>query len=49
MKEYKVVKCSQPKAESIMNDMAERGWRVVSVTYWCYWWIHLLITFERDR
>ena len=35
--------------ERIMNDMAERGWRVVSVTYWAYWWVHLLITFERDR
>ena len=48
MKEYKLVKCSQGEAEQIMNDMAVRGWRVACVTYWCYWWIHLLITFERD-
>ena len=49
MKEYKQIKCGQREAEQIMNDMAERGWRVVSVTYWAYWWVHLLITFERDR
>ena len=49
MKEYRQIKCSQREAEQIMNDMAERGWRVVSVTYWAYWWVHLLITFERER
>lgn len=49
MREYKQIKCSQREAEQIMNDMAERGWRVVSVTYWAYWWVHLLITFERDK
>ena len=49
MKEYRVIKCSQTEAERVMNDMAETGWRVVSVTYWAYWWVHLLITFERDR
>lgn len=49
MKEYRVIKCSQPEAERTMNDMAAQGWRVVSVTYWSYWWVHLLITFERDR
>ena len=49
MKEYKMIKCSQREAEDIMNEMADRGWRVVCVTYWAYWWIHLLITFERDR
>ena len=49
MREYKQIKCSQREAEQSMNDMAERGWRVVSVTYWAYWWVHLLITFERDK
>ena len=49
MKEYKMIKCSQREAEDIMNEMADRGWRVVCVTYWAYWWIHLLITFERER
>jgi len=48
MKEYKVVKCSEHEAEGVMNQMAMYGWRVVTVTYWNYWWIHLLITFERD-
>lgn len=49
MKEYKQIKCGQREAEQIMNDMAERGWRVVSVTCWSCWWVHLLITFERDK
>ena len=49
MKEYRLIKCSQGAAERIMNDMAAQGWQVKAVTYWCYWWIHLLITFERER
>lgn len=49
MKEYKMVKCTEHNAERTMNELAEQGWRVVSVTYWSYWWVHLLITFERDR
>ena len=48
MKEYKVVKVNQHEAEAVMNLMAREGWRVVTVTYWAYWWIHLLITFERE-
>jgi hypothetical protein len=48
MKEYRVIKTSQNEAEWVMNEMAHQGWRVVSVTYWSYWWISLLITFERD-
>ena len=48
MKEYRLIKCGQTEAEKIMNDMARDGWRVVSTCYWAYWWVHLLITFERD-
>ena len=48
MKEYRVVKTSEREAEWVMNSMASQGWRVVTVTYWSYWWISLLITFERD-
>ena len=49
MKEYRMIKTTEKEAELIMNQMASDGWRVVSVTYWSYWWIHLLITFERER
>lgn len=49
MKEYKVLKVREPDAEARMNEMAREGWSVVSVTYWSYWWVHLLITFERER
>ena len=49
MKEYKVVKTTQNEAESVMNGMAAQGWEVVTVTYWSYWWVHLLITFERTK
>lgn len=48
MKEYKMIETSKGRAEEVMNDMARRGWRVVSVTYWNAWTIKLLITFERD-
>lgn len=48
MKEYKVVKVREPEAERVMNEMAREGWSVVTVTYYSYWWISLLITFERD-
>ena len=48
MKEYKLIKTTQKEAENTMNTMAAQGWRVVSVTYWSYWWVHLLITFERE-
>lgn len=47
MKEYKVITASSKNAEWIMNDMARQGWEVVSVTYWSYWTISLLITFSR--
>ena len=48
MKEYKVLETSKKNAEKLMNDMAKRGWEVVSVTYWSMWTIGLLITFSRD-
>ena len=49
MKEYKVVKVHEKDAEATMNEMARQGWSVVTVTYWSYWGISLLITFERER
>ena len=49
MKEYKMIKTSEKDAEWIMNSMAAEGWTVKCVTYWSYWWVHLMITFERDR
>ena len=48
MKEYKMVKVREPEAERVMNEMAREGWSVVTVTYYSYWWISLLITFERE-
>ena len=47
-KEYKVVKCGEKEAEAVMNSMAAQGWSVTAVTYWSYWWVHVLITFERE-
>lgn len=35
------------EAERLMNEMAEQGWEVVSVTYWNAWKLCLLITFAR--
>ena len=49
MKEYKMIKTTEKDAEWIMNSMAAEGWTVKCVTYWSYWWVHLMITFERDR
>jgi len=49
MKEYRVIKTSERDAERVMNEMAREGWEVKTVTYWSYWWVHLLITFERER
>lgn len=48
MKTYKVVTARKSNAEHIMNEMAAQGWEVVSVTYWCYWTIRLIITFVRN-
>ena len=49
MKEYKMMETKKRDAEKLMNDMAAQGWEVVSVTYWSYWNIRLLVTFARDR
>lgn len=49
MKEYRVVEARKNKAEQIMNEMAKKGWEVVSVTYWSKWGICLLITFSREK
>lgn len=47
MKTYKVVTVRKGDAERVMNEMAAQGWEVVSVTYWTYWTIRLIITFVR--
>ncbi len=47
MKEYKIVEATKKDAENVMNTMAKDGWEVVSVTYWSYWTVKLLITFSR--
>jgi len=49
MKEYKIVESSKRDAERIMNEMAQQGWEVVSMTYWNMWKLCLLITFSRER
>ena len=48
MKEYRIVESRKGNAEKIMNDMARQGWEVVSVAYWSYFNISLLITFSRE-
>jgi len=50
MKEYKVVEVlKKEEAEKVMNEMAAKGWTVVSVTYWNAWKISLLITFVKEK
>lgn len=47
--EYKVVEArNAQKAEEIMNEMANEGWRVISNTYWMNFKIELIVTFERE-
>ncbi|MBE6935955.1 MAG: DUF4177 domain-containing protein [Ruminococcaceae bacterium] len=48
MKEYKVLEVRKKEAERVMNEMAKKGWEVVSVAYWNQWQICLLITFSRE-
>jgi len=48
MKTYKIVETRKSDAERLMNAMAAEGWQVVSVSYWSYWMIRLLITFARE-
>ena len=49
MKEYKVIETKKNKVERLMNEMAQQGWDVVSVTYYSGWSISLLVTFSRDK
>lgn len=50
MKEYKVIEAAnRKKAEQVMNEMAEQGWEVVSMSYWNAWKVCLLITFVREK
>lgn len=49
MKEYKIVETQKSKAEQTMNDMAKKGWEVVSMSFWSKWKVSLLITFSRDK
>ncbi len=50
MKEYKVVEVNKKKdVEKVMNDMAKQGWEVVSVNFWSYWKVSLMITFAREK
>jgi len=47
--EYKVVEAKNAaNAENIMNEMAKRGWKVISNTYWMNFKTELIITFERE-
>ncbi|MGI6031530.1 MAG: DUF4177 domain-containing protein [Eubacteriales bacterium] len=48
MKEYKIEEVKKSQAQQVMNDMAKEGWEVVSMTYWNFWKISLLITFSRE-
>ena len=45
MKEYKIVEVKKRDAEKTMNAMAAQGWEVVSMTYWNYWKVCLMIVF----
>ena len=48
MKQYKMLETSKADAEKLMNEMAKEGWEVVSVTFWNFWGVCLLITFSKD-
>ncbi len=49
MTEYKMMKVRERDAERTMNEMARDGWEVVTVTYYSYWWVSVLITFRRTK
>lgn len=49
MFEYKVVTSSVKKAETIMNIMANDGWRVVNVSPNVAMMFGVIITFEREK
>lgn len=45
---YKVLEAKNSQdAEEIMNEMAKKGWRVISNTYWINFKAILIITFEK--
>lgn len=49
MYEYKVMEAkNSAEAESIMNEMAKDGWRVISNIFWTNFKALLVITFERE-
>ena len=48
MKEYMVLESKRRDAEKLMNEMAQKGWDVVSVTDCSAWRLRLLITFSRE-
>lgn len=49
MKEYKVLEAkNKEQAETLMNEMARKGWEVVSLSYWNKWKLCLLITFAKE-
>lgn len=48
MKKYKIVEVDKCDAEKTMNDMAAQGWEVVSMTYWNFFTVSLLIVFSRE-
>ena len=49
MKEYKMLEVPKKDGEKVMNEMAQLGWEVVSMTCWNNWTIKLLITFAREK
>lgn len=49
MKEYKIIEVKKNEAEETMNEMAKKGWEVVSVNYWSMWKVSLMITFAKEK
>ncbi len=49
MKEYKIIEVKKNEAEETMNEMAKKGWEVVSVNYWNMWKVTLMITFAKEK
>ena len=50
MYEYKVIEVELPSdMETVMNGMAKKGWRVISVLRWSKFRTTMVITFEREK
>jgi len=53
MKKYKIVKVdydiNYKKAETVMNEMSEKGWEVVCISTESFSSMKLVITFCRDN